>query len=169
MILKRPSKPFLGLTICGLLLATCFIGMSVLSSCDDGCEQIRENYLIADFTSTSGRTLTSMSYIAKSGDKQTEVQKEKTFTGVEFDLNPNANATQLLFTFTYSDYGDQFTVTDSVNIEYTVDTKFLDMSCGCTVIYNITNVSWSDNLLNGMNLNAPQVLTESGTNITFTY
>ena len=141
----------------------------LLGSCDNGCEQTRENYMHVAFTSTSGRTLNRLTMIMKSGGVETESSNYTSFTDIEVDVNPSDSVTTLCLESTYTDYGDRFTVADTIELHYTVTPKFLDLSCGCSVIYNITQVQCSRHLLSNTVINNAEVLPDGGVNITFEY
>lgn len=159
-------RPFNLSARCLSLLA---LALPLCTACDNGCEQTRENYLKLTFTSTSGRTLRSMSFIMLSGDKVTETKSIQKFTDIDFDINPNESCTRICIQSNYSDYGDSYSVRDTIDVTYTTEARFLDLSCGCTVNYEIQDVVSTHHLLGQMTINNAQVFDGSGTNITFEY
>lgn len=143
--------------------------LPLLSSCDNGCEQLREAYMLSTFTSTSGRTLRSLSLTCLSEGKG-YTATYSSFTDMELDLNPEATQSTLILDLGYSDYGDYYTASDTVTIDYTVQTRFLDMECGCTVVYHIDRVTATHNLLNNYILSNDRIMAEGNTtNIIFEY
>lgn len=140
----------------------------VLTACDNGCEQKREALLHAEFTSSSGRTLRAMEVIAISGEAGYQMGVNK-FDDVEFDLNPNDSLTCFMITSTYTDFGDSFVMTDTVEVAYQVQPYYLDMACGCTVRYQLASVRSTRNFFNDVRVLEPLVLTESGINMVFEY
>lgn len=165
MTLQRLSKSHASavvLLVAGTVLAS-------VSSCDNGCEQKRESYMHAEFVSTSGRTLKQLSILCKSDSMQYEVSQINKFENIEIDLNPKDTVTSLLLTCTYSDYGDVYTVTDSVSISYETQTRFLDMACGCSITYDITQVTHTGELLSNIITREAHIHPDSGINLTFEY
>lgn len=155
-----------------VLLATCIVAplaVSLFTACDNGCEQTRENYPRISFVSTSGRQLRSVAITMQSGDTLVTNKAQTSYNDIEIDINPRRNETFLLIQSSYTDYGDSFTELDTVRLGYETDARFLDLACGCTVMYNITEVTSTYNLIKRVIVNEPQVYTDSGINITFEY
>lgn len=153
-------------------LITALIGVASLAcslaSCDNGCEQKRESLLHAEFISSSGRALRSMKVIAISGETGYQMSATK-FDDVELDLNPHDSLTYFLITGTYTDFGDSFTVTDTVEVEYQVQPHYLDMACGCTIHYNLLAARTTHNLINSIRVADPYIHPESSINMVFEY
>lgn len=152
----------------GLLLGV--IGIQVLlCGCDNGCEQIREAYMTTTFTSTSGRTMRSITLYCIS-DTLGYTATITSFSDVELELNPKSTSTTLILDCSYSDYGDYYTTSDTVTINYTVEPKFLDMECGCTVLFHITDINSTRNLISNYILNEENVIADgTETNLIFEY
>lgn len=117
----------------------------------------------------------SIKAICTSGDRQYETKPFSTFTDVTFDLNPAETSCSFIFECTYSDYGDNFSAKEAILIDYSSEPRFLDLSCGCTVTYDIQDASISEasgneeHLFRKLIVNDPHIHTESGTNITIEY
>lgn len=154
-------------------LIPALIGMAALAwgvaSCDNGCEQTRENYMHVSFVSNSGRTMRSMEVIVSTGETGYQLTGINKFDDVELDLSPNDSVCYLLVTGTYVDFGDSFQETDTVRLEYTRQPYFLDMNCGCTVNYELQSVESTHHLFTEVEVVDPVILTESGINMTFVY
>lgn len=158
------------------------IGMALavlgVASCDNGCEQMRESFMHISFTSSTSRSLRSLNIDAH-GRKEGLAMSDSTtlqytlpvskFDNIELELNPNDSIVTLVFRSEYQDYGDKFQANDTVRIAYTVNGRFLDMECGCTVDYNITDVRFTKNLLEEVKISDPLVFTESGINLELIY
>lgn len=141
----------------------------LLASCDNGCEQLRESYPTASFVSTSGRTLrqVDITYLgSKEGLKSPAI---RSLDNVDLDINPSADSTRMLIVCDYSDYGDRFTTTDTLTLYYTVEPRFLDMACGCTVSYEITEATTTHHLLDRIIINERHVTPDTGLNLTIEY
>lgn len=156
------------------------MALSVLgvASCDNGCEQMRESFMHISFTATTSRSLRSVNIDAH-GRKEGMAMSDSTtlqytlpvskFDNIELELNPNDSIVTLVLRSEYQDYGDKFQANDTVRIAYTVNGRFLDMECGCTVDYNITDVRFTKNLLEEVKISDPLVFTESGINLELIY
>lgn len=158
------------------------IGMALavlgIASCDNGCEQMRESFMHISFTSASSRSLRTLNIDAH-GRKEGMVMSDSTtlqytlpvskFDNIELELNPNDSLVTLVLRCEYQYYGDVSQCNDTVRIAYTVNGRFLDMDCGCTVDYNITDVRFSKNLLEEVRISDPLVHTESGINLDLIY
>lgn len=163
-----------------ILILLIGMALSVLgvASCDNGCEQMRESFMHISFTATTSRSLRSVNIDAH-GRKEGMAMSDSTtlqytlpvskFDNIELELNPNDSIVTLVFRSEYQDYGDKFQANDTVRIAYTVNGRFLDMECGCTVDYNITDVRFTKNLLEEVKISDPLVFTESGINLELIY
>ncbi len=142
---------------------------ALLCSCDNGCEQVREAYMNTTFTSTSGRTMRSITLYCIS-DTLGYSTSITSFTDVELKLNPKSTTSTLILDCSYSDYGDSYTSSDTVTINYTLDSKFLDMECGCTVLFHINEVTSTRNLISNYIINEANVVADGNvTNLIFEY
>lgn len=160
-------------------LIALLIGMMALcwgvASCDNGCEQKRENFLHTSFVSSSGRTLRNMEIrLASTPDDPTPddgyiLTKITKFEDVELDLNPNDSVTYFIVSSTYTDFGDSFQLLDTVRIEYSTQSYFLDMNCGCTINYELLSVETTHNLFSEVEVLDPIVLTDTEMNLLFKY
>lgn len=163
-----------------ILILLIGMALSVLgvASCDNGCEQMRESFMHISFTATTSRSLRSVNIDAH-GRKEGMAMSDSTtlqytlpvskFDNIELELNPNDSIVTLVLRSEYQDYGDKFQANDTVRIAYTVNGRFLDMECGCTVDYNITDVRFTKNLLEEVKISDPLVFTESGVNLELIY
>ena len=163
-----------------ILILLIGMALSVLgvASCDNGCEQMRESFMHISFTSTTSRSLCSLNIDAH-GRKEGLAMSDSTtlqytlpaskFDNIELELNPNDSLVTLVLRCEYQDYGDKFLANDTVRIAYTVNGRFLDMECGCTVDYNINDVRFTRNLLEEVKISDPLIYTESGINLELIY
>lgn len=140
-----------------------------LASCDNGCEQVRENYLHTMFTSASGRTMRGMEVIVSNGETGYQLDDITQFDDVKLDLNPNDSLCYMLITGRYTDFGDSFQLTDTVEVRYTTQPYYLDMNCGCTIHYELQSVTTTHHLFSAVNVLDPVVVTESVSNLEFIY
>lgn len=151
------------------LLLGVFGILTLFYACDNGCEQVREAYMTTTFTSTSGRTMRSISLLCIS-DTLGYMANITQFSDIDLQLNPKSTHTTMILDCSYSDYGDSYTTSDTVDIEYTVETKFLDMECGCTVLFHINDVNSTRHLISNFIINDENVVAEgSTTNLIFEY
>ena len=154
--------------MCLLLLGVCCI-LALLCSCDNGCEQKREAYMTTTFTSTSGRDLRSINLLCLS-DTLGYAATITSFTDIDLQLNPKSTQTIMIMDCSYSDYGDLYTTSDTVFIDYTVEPKFLDLECGCTVLFHINDVHSTRNLISNIIINDENVIADGeATNLIFEY
>lgn len=170
-MLQRLSKIFIVLTSVALAL------LGVMS-CDNGCEQIRESYMHICLTSNTSRTLRNLEIDAH-GRKDGIAMSDSTtlrytfkiskFDDIELELNPNDSLVTFVMHSDYQYYGDKMQANDTVRIAYTVNGRFLDMECGCTVDYEIQNVTTTHNLLEDVRITEPLIHTESGINLELIY
>lgn len=150
-----------------------------LTSCENGCEQMRESFMHIGFTSTTSRALSSLSIDAH-GRRDGMVLSDSTtlrymtakltkYEDIELELNPNDSLVTFVLHSQYSDYGDKFTADDTVRVVYKAEGRFLDMECGCTVDYTIEQVTCTHNLLQEVRIEEKMIHTESGKNLEFIY
>lgn len=151
-----------------LIAALAFIGWGI-TSCDNGCEQTRENFMHVSFSSSTGRVLRGMEVIVSTGERGYMLTGINQFDDVEFDLCPDDSICYMLIDGQYTDFGDSFQLTDTVEICYTTQPYYLDMACGCTMNYEIQSVRSTHHLFHTVNVVDPVVLTESGINLAFEY
>jgi len=151
-------------------MALCFTG------CDNGCEQTRETYLHITFTPTRGYKLRSIKGLCTSGTHEYELKTISSFDEVEFELDPSDSVITLTLECTYEDYGDLFMTKETVVVNYISQTTFLDLSCGCTMFYNITDAYIEEHqdttemkLFRHAIITDEEIRTESGTNINIEY
>lgn len=169
MTLPRLSDLLHRTTTRAFLLAVFGIQPLLWCSCDNGCEQVRESFMNVDFVSVSGRTLKKISGYCTSGEQMYTLKAATKFTDLQLDLNPNNTVSTFVFECTYNDYGDSYTLVDTVQVNYTVEPKFLDLSCGCAVMFHIDNIESTHNLISTFEVKNVNITTESGTNIIFQY
>lgn len=166
MTLQRPFKHRLHVWGQG---AVCCAALLSLSACDNGCEKNRESYPQISFVSTSGRQLRSVSIsLLSEGQLMTGKALDK-YENISVKINPQSTRTDIIASCTYSDYGDSFSEIDTVTVLYEVQPRFLDLSCGCTVSYNITQVTSTHHLFGNVVLNNAYVDSETGLNLTIEY
>jgi hypothetical protein len=92
------------------------------------------------------------------------------FTDIDLQLNPKSTQTIMIMDCSYSDYGDLYTTSDTVFIDYTVEPKFLDLECGCTVLFHINDVHSTRNLISNIIINDENVIADGdATNLIFEY
>ena len=160
-----------------LLVAAAVCGW--LTSCENGCEQMRESFMHIGFTGTTSRALNSVSIDAH-GRREGVVLSDSTtlrymtaklvkYDDIELELNPNDSLVTFVLHFQYSDYGDRFMADDTVRVVYTTTGRFLDMECGCTVDYTLEQVTCTHNLLQEVRIAEKVIHTESGKNLEFIY
>lgn len=162
-----------------LVITVMALTMLGIASCDNGCEQMRESFMHIKFTGTTSRSLRSLSIDAhgrREGMAMSDsttlryvIDNITTFDNIELELNPQDSLVTLVLRFQYQDYGDKFETNDTLRIAYTANGRFLDMECGCTVDYEIKNVSFTHNLLEEITVTEPMIHTESGNNMELTY
>jgi len=151
-------------------IALCFSG------CDNGCEQIRETYLLVSFNATKGYRLRSINGICSSGSHQYELKTITSFDDVEFELDPSDSIATLTLECTYEDYGDLFSAKETIVVTYKTQPTFLDLSCGCTMLYNITDAYIEEHqnpddikLFRHAIITNDEIRSESSTNINIEY
>ena len=117
----------------------------------------------------SGRQLRSVSIsLLSEGQLMTGKALDK-YENISVKINPQSTRTDIIASCTYSDYGDSFSEIDTVTVLYEVQPRFLDLSCGCTVSYNITQVTSTHHLFGNVVLNNAYVDSETGLNLTIEY
>ena len=161
-----------------ILLAAFALTLLGTMSCENGCEQMRESFMHITFTGSTSRSLRGVSIDAygrkpKEATNELKLQystaKVTKYENIELELNPNDSIVAFLLHFDYQDYGDNFQADDTVMIAYSVNGRFLDMECGCTVDYEIKEVTSTKNLLEDIRITDPVIHTESGINLELIY
>lgn len=150
-----------------------------LTSCDNGCEQMRESFMHVRFVSTTSRSMSGLSIdahgrregvtLSDSTTLQYMTTKLTKYDNIELELNPNDSLVTFVLHCDYSDYGDRFSANDTVRIAYKTEGRFLDMECGCTVDYTIEHVTTTHNLIQDVKLIGKDIHTESEINLEFIY
>lgn len=152
--------------------------MLAIASCDNGCEQMRESFMRISFVGTTSRTLRTLEINAHGRREgvalsdSTTLQytfKASKFDNIELELNPNDSLVTFVLISEFQDYGDKFAGNDTVRVCYQANGRFLDMECGCTVDYEIKQVTCTHNLLSDVTITDPRVHTESGINLELHY
>lgn len=160
-----------------LIMAAAVCGW--LTSCDNGCEQMRESYMHITLIGTTSRALSGIEIeahgrrdgweISDSTTIQYIVPKLTKYEDIELELNPNDSLVTFVLHSDYTDYGDRFSADDTIRVLYTANGRFLDMECGCTVDYTIESITHTHNLLVDARITDKDIHTESGINLEFTY
>ena len=161
------------------VIAVMVLTMMGIASCDNGCEQMRESFMHINIISTTSRAMRSLNIdahgrrdgwpMSDSTTLQYSTISLTKFDNIDLELNPNDSLVTFVFRCVYSDYGDKFTANDTVRIVYAANGRFLDMECGCTVDYTIQQVTTTHSLLEEVKITDPEIHTESGINLEFTY
>lgn len=147
-----------------------------LTGCDNGCEQTRESYLHLSFVPTKGYKLRRITALCASGSHQYELKPISAFDDVKFELDPSDSIATLTFECTYEDYGDLFMAKEEIVVNYLTHPTFLDLSCGCTMVYQITDVHLEKHenpedmaLFHNFIISDNEIRPESGINIKIEY
>ena len=92
-----------------------------LTSCDNGCEQMRESFMHVRFVSTTSRSMLGVSIdahgrregvaISDSTTLQYMTTKLTKYDNIELELNPNDSLVTFVLHSDYTDYGDRFSTT----------------------------------------------------------
>lgn len=122
-----------------LLVLSVGVATCSLTGCDNGCEQTRESYLHLSFTPTRGLKMRRITALCASGSHKYELKPITAFDDVKFELDPSDSIATLTLECTYEDYGDLFMAKEQIVVNYTSQPTFLDLSCGCTMFYQITD------------------------------
>lgn len=134
-----------------------------LASCSNGCEESRDSMCGLSFVSTSGSEMRQMSiyslrksYILEGKE---QIFPDSTFrilnsraTIQELRLDPNDKHTRYAMNMIYQSYGDNYVISDTLDVWYTPETHYLDMECGCTVYFNIDSIRSTNNLITTANV-----------------
>lgn len=147
---------------------TSLIVLSVLAllsavSCSNGCEETRDSMCGLSFVSTSGNEMMQMSLysLRKSYvlNGKEQVFPDSTFRILnsrakmqELRLDPNDKHTRFAMYMIYQSFGDNYAISDTLDIWYTPETHYLDIECGCTVYFNIDSIRSTHNLITTANV-----------------
>lgn len=164
------------MTNCKSHIALGLLALTLLSACDNGCEQTREAYCALQLTATSGAKLTKLSLgtavladtlSAEGQPVWNEVLFATSSTASQYEviLDPNANTTVLHFDIHYSSYDEPFQAKDTLTLHYEVAPYYLDMECGCTLRYELQAVDCTGHLLRNVRIVRSEVSNEPTVNI----
>ena len=162
MTLQRLSKPAAIVVLANALM--------LLPSCgNNGCEETRESYFSATLTATGRISLTKLYAWALTANGDSLMTSASSPTSLELMLRPDTTETRIRLQCTIDDSGDEYQYDDTLTIGYQPNPYFLDMECGCSMFYDITEVSVTDHLFKGITINNSEITNEETVNITLTY
>ena len=150
-----------------------------ISSCGNGCEEIRESFCYAELLSTSGAKI---NLLYAYGIGQGKGEKDSTGvsgdqvmltsnnpTTLEFILNPNATTTDIRLQMNITLDGDQFQYDDTIHFEYDSHSHLIDMDCGCTMYFNLKEVNFTKHFLREVKILKNEITNEETLNIHIEY
>lgn len=159
-----------------LPLAMC----SGLISCgNNGCEEIRETYCMADLISTTGARIDQM-YVYGIGspvmgvDKdnnpiEKEMVNEANPKNIEFILNPDSTVTDARIEMSITLDGDKYQYQDTLHFVYDPHPFFLDMECGCSMFFTLKEVESTNHFFRRVSIKRNEITNEENINIIIEY
>lgn len=163
-----------------ILIAAAVIFSAFISSCSNGCEEIRESYCFAELVSTSGAKINNLyaygigqgkgdpiDTLGTKGDA--EMLNASNPTSLEFKLNPDSTKTDIRLKMNITLDGDSFQYEDTIHFEYGSYPHLIDMDCGCTVYFDLKNVTYTKHFLREVTIIKNEITNEESLNIHIEY
>lgn len=151
----------------------------IIASCgNNGCEQTREVYCLADLSSLSGAKINQLyAYGIGQGGSTDSVGaaiddimlSESSPTSLEFILNPDTTFTDIRLQFNITLDGDSFQHEDTLHFSYDAHPFFLDMECGCSVFFTLNEISSTNNFIRNVSIKRKEITNEENINIIIEY
>ena len=161
------------------IIITVFAGILVSSCGNNGCEEIRESFCLADLLSTSGAKINQLyAYgIGQGGGEKDEngnptdkeMLKENNPKSLEFILNPDSTITDIRLQMNITLDGDQFQFADTIHFKYDSQPYFLDMECGCSMYFTLEEVTHTNNFLRSITIKRKEITNEENINLIIEY
>lgn len=162
-----------------IILPIIIAALGIASCGNNGCEETRESYCLADLLSTSGAKINQLyaygigQYEMKVSEDTLWVDKEMLSESapksLEFILNPDSTVTDIRLQMNITLDGDQFQYNDTIHFEYTSHPYFLDMECGCSMYFTLKEVTSTNNFLRSVTIKRNEITNEENINITIEY
>lgn len=157
-----------------------FASIVVFCGCgNNGCEEIRESFCLADLSSLSGATINKMVVfgIGQGGGAKdtTGIAQDKEMINtsrpknLEFILNPDSTVTDIRLLMNITLNGDQFQYEDTIHFVYEPHPYFLDMECGCSMYFSLEDVSSTNNFIRSIIIKNKEITNEESLNIIIEY
>lgn len=156
------------------------LGVALLvSSCSNGCEETRETFCLTSLTSETGLSISSL---YAWGIGQQHVRDESSPTGytdslmlseaspkeLSFILRPDTTVTRIRLQMTVS--GDSsYQVEDTLTIRYEPRSVFLNMDCGCSVFFTLSEVSVTEHFIQEATIKNAEITNTENVNIALVY
>ena len=161
-------KSLFALTIsllCALLFSSC---------AGNGCEENREAYCGAEFRGVSGATLSRMSVWGIGQGLASEKSDSLMYSGapsthIEWMLNPDTTSTRLRILFTGVVDREQVQVVDTLTFSYKAEPYFLNMECGCSVFYQLEELSSTNHFIYDARIVRREITNEENIHILIEY
>ena len=151
--------------LCALLFSSC---------AGNGCEENREAYCGAEFRGVSGATLSRMSVWGigqglASGKSDSLMYSGAPSTHIEWMLNPDTTSTRLRILFTGVVDREQVQVVDTLTFSYKAEPYFLNMECGCSVFYQLEELSSTNHFIYDARIVRREITNEENIHILIEY
>lgn len=152
----------------------------VFSSCgNNGCEQTRESFCLAEMTSLSGAKIDRL-YVYGIGQGKGEIDSDGNITdgvmlnttnptSIEIILNPDSTITDIRLEMNITLDGDHFQYDDTIHFVYEPNPYFLDMECGCSMYFTLEDVTFTNHFLRNINIKNKEITNEENLNIVIEY
>lgn len=162
-----------------LITLPVLIGFIVSSCGNNGCEEIRESFCLAELSSTSGAKIDQLyAYgIGRGGGEKDSAGvatdsimfEENNPKSLEFILNPNSATTDIRLQMNITLDGDKYQYCDTIHFLYEPHPFFLNMDCGCSMYFSLQEVTCTNNFLRGVTIKRNEITNEENTNLTIEY
>jgi len=151
------------------LAVTLALTLTLTACGNNGCEEIRETYLLASVKATGRLSMSSINAWALTEQGDSLMSSFSAPTEMEFILKPDTICTKIRLECTIDDSGDQYKENDTLTVVYNHYPYFLDMECGCSVFFEINDASITNHIFKGITLKNKEITNEETTNIELTY
>ena len=157
------------------MIMTAVAGMAIMSCGNNGCEEVRESFCLAQMTSLSGAKINQL-YAYGIGQGKGEVDTlgiasdEVMLTAsnpssLEFILDPDTTVTDIRLQMNITLDGDQFQHDDTIHFVYDPHPYFINMDCGCSMYFTIEDVTSTNHFLRNITIKNNEITNEQSLNI----
>ena len=142
----------------------------MLAACgNNGCETTRESYLYTQFKATGRVSLSSVYAWALTAEGDSLMTYATSPTEMELMLQPDTTGTRIRLHCTVNDNGDPYEYDDTLSLSYESYPYFLNMECGCSVYFDISEATVTQHLFKSLTLKNNEITNDEKVNIVLAY
>lgn len=174
------------------------VAMTALTSCgNDGCQETRESYCVADMRSVSGARITLLSVWGIGQQRQTVLAVDTVYyvedgvlldslayhpaladslmisesspTNISLILSPDTTITRLRMQFMATIDTTHVQVEDTLTLTYESHPYFIDMECGCSIFFTLQSLETTTHFVRSALIKRNDITNEADINLVIEY